>query len=267
MGDSVAGCVQSQFMDPLSREEAALDWRRVRCLGIGHPFFGTKLPHFGREDLPDPWRYAMCGATPAQIPCGFAARPHDGGGYDWLPIGFRATAPEHRLVTAKVTETDPHVVPTAEAMVTAVRAYRGMPMEEPMSSMAGGRGSAVATPERLFAKSTVQRRPLEGASVAAAAARVQRLEASALLRDSTAAREQLQMRENVTPRGGASDLMVEAGRRLLLNGYGSLNTLVAAGASDEALSHILRAVGFGDAQRVAILWDLRRSRMGTSSKR
>ena len=60
---------------------------------------------------------------------------------------------------------------------------------------------------------------------------------------------------NIPP---SNPIIEEADRRLQQRGFGGLGQV--GRASDEAVSHLLKVCGFPDAQRLVILWEIRKAK-------
>jgi hypothetical protein len=254
---------------PMTRDEQYMDWKRICALRSGQQFFGLQPALVAPEEFPDPLRNASGAVRPAMIACGFTARGHaDGrGGVNWVANGFRPAAPEKALVAPKVTEVDPNSVDDARATLSAVRDFRDLTDDST--------GAAASASQRPPSSRTSSAGGFIAAPLAAASMRSQRSASAASERTATAQRELAQSggvearARFAVPlgRGHASDLYVDAERRIALNGFGSLDGLITSGASDEAVAHVLRAVGFGDAQRVAVMWEMRKARVSEANRR
>lgn len=249
IGDTVKGCLTTNDHRPLTNKELKVDWKRICALAAGHELYKLRPPYVSREEFADPLKftseYRNSGVATVLIPSGYVTTPRQhppaGSGKIWdhVPWGQRPTARQNTEVALKPTQIDPleEKFPLAgDENSSSSSSKQKLLRDDPYSST--NFGSEIHQLRNNSKNNVNELIPRSGEKVTSRAL----MEASAVPL-------------NIPP---ANPIIEEADRRLQQRGFGGLAQV--GRASDEAVSHLLKVCGFPDAQRLVILWEIRKAK-------
>jgi hypothetical protein len=238
IGDTVKGCLATNDARPLTGQELKVDWKRICALRAGRELYKLRPPYVDRDEFGDPLRFTSelknSGVPTVVIPSGYVCQPRKDGKWDYVAWGVRPTAKENVEVALKPTQVDP---------MQEKFALAGTSFEEVKNRQLTDHSGTNHANEILRA-----RRAEDGL---ASGTKV----TSHHPNNAIALREAAAVPLNLPP---SNPIIEEADRRLQQRGFGGLAQV--GRASDEAVSHLLKVCGFPDAQRLVILWEIRKAK-------
>ena len=247
IGDTVRGCLATNDARPLTGRELTVDWKRICALRSGQELYKMRPPYVDRDEFADPLQIQARARksghttqTTVSIPAGYATVARKDGKWDHVPMGKRPTSKENTEVCLKPTQIDPL---TEKYQLAGVFGHRSGAAEGSANNNTNsnhtGSHSAPTTPRSGTARGELTDK-VTAVSVIPTSLELRQAAAVPLNRPPTNATIQ------------------EADRRLQQHGFGSL--ALVARASDEAISHLLKVCGFADAERLVVLWEIRRAK-------
>lgn len=241
IGDTVKGCLATNDARPLTGQELKVDWKRICALRAGKELYKLRPPYVDREEFADPLRFTSehknSGVPTVLIPSGYVTQPRKDGKWDHIGWGVRPTAKENVEVALKPTQVDP----MQEKFALAGASYEEMKNRQITDYSATNHANTIQK----------TRRAEDGlASATGSKVTMHHPNSNALV-----LREAAAVALNLPP---SNPIIEEADRRLQQRGFGGLAQV--GRASDEAVSHLLKVCGFPDAQRLVILWEIRKAK-------